>query len=313
MKKQDLALHAAIAAIIVIALFILIIPVVIPRSGNSPVPAIALLRALPEETLPLSERLNSTGLLLHEPVGGFRGPLLWINGPDNMTMDYYFYSRDFGPGNVTLKVYEVENPLNTTPVTPSPGISVRMIPDHFTAMPGTETVSQLVVNISPAGYSHDTATRTFYVQAGVGSEKNAIADDWIRVRMGDMPITYLSYQTTGDFSERDIRLRRGDSWKGIVTVIPGERGTGPVHVWFKEIDCTTMAMGSEDVPQTWSPGLPIISVSPDRFTGRSFGRYELPVTITASPDVSPDEYCYGVYYDTADSHTSYSINVYVIA
>ncbi len=313
MKKQDLAIHAVIAAIIGIALFILIVPGEIPHSGNPVIPATTPLQPLPEEALPLSERLNSTNLLLREPIGGFRGPLLWSNGPDNITMDYFFYSRNFGPGNVTLKVFEVENPLNTTPITHSPGISAQMIPDHFTAVPGTETVSQLVVNISPAGYSHDPATRTFYVQAGVSDEKNAIADDWIRVRMGDIPVTYLSYQTTGDFSERDIRLRRGGSWNGIITVIPGERGTGPVHVWFKEIDCATMAMGSDDVPQTWKRGRPIISVSPDRFTGRSFGRYKLPVTITTTPDVPQGEYCYGVYYDTADGHTSYSVTIQVIS
>jgi hypothetical protein len=313
MRKEFLAILAGIATIIVIIFFILIAPSGPARTAGSVVPNGTPLPPLPQEPLPLSERLNSTDLLLREPVGGFRGPLLWTTGPDNITMDYFFYSRNFGPGNVTLTVYEVENPLDTTPLTPSPGISARMIPDHFTAGPGTETMSQLVVNISPGGYSHDSATRTFYVHAEAGGEKNAVADDWIRVRMGDQPITYLSYQTSGDISERSINLHRGDTWKGIVTVSPGERGTGPVHVWFKEIDCTTMEMGSGDVPQPWSPGRPVISVSPDQFTGRSFGRYELPATITAATDVPPGKYCYGVYYDTADGHTSYSVNVQVVA
>jgi hypothetical protein len=313
MQKQYPAVPAIVAVIIVIAFLTIIVPAGMPRSGNSAVPATTPLPPLPKEPLLLAERLNSTDLLLREPVGGFRGPLLWINGPDNITMDYVFYSRNFGPGNVTLTVYEVENPLNTTPVTPSSGISARIIPDHFIAGPGTETVSQLVVNISPAGYSHDPATRTFFVHAEAEREKNAVADDWIRVRMGDQPITYLSYQTSGDFSEHSMNLRRGDTWKGTVTVSPGERGTGPVHVWFKEIDCTTMEMGSYDVPQPWDPGRPVISVSPDQFTGRSFGRYELSVTITAATDVPPGKYCYGVYYDTADGHTSYPVNVQVVS
>ena len=313
MKKQDLAIPTVIAVIIVIAFLIIIVPAVMPRSGNSAGPATTSPSPLPKEPLPLSERLNSTDLLLREPVGGFRGPLLWTTGPDNITMDYFFYSRESGPGNVTLTLYEVESPLNLTPVTPSPGISARMIPDHFIAGPGTETRSQMVVNISPAGYSHDPATRTYYVHAEAEREKNAVADDWIRVRMGDRPITYLSYQTSGDFSERSINLRRGDTWKGTVTVSPGERETGPVHVWFKEIDCTTMEMGSDDVPLPWDPGRPVIFVSPDQFTGRSFGRYELPVTITSVPEVPPGKYCYGVYYDTADGHTSYSVNVQVVA
>jgi hypothetical protein len=313
MRKKYPVILAIGAAIILVALVILVTGAGPVRTTVKTLTTETPLPILPREALPLSEQMNSTDLLLHEPVGGFRGPLLWISGPDNITMDYFFYSRNFGPGNVNLTLYEVESPLNTTPVTPSPGISVLMIPDHFIAGPGTETVSQLVVNISPAGFSHDTATRTYYVHAEVDGEKNAVADDWIRVRMGDQPITYLSYQTSGDFSERDMSLRQGDTWKGMVTIRPGERGTGPVHVWFKEIDCTIMEMGSDDAPQPWSPGRPIISVSHDQFTGRSFGRYELPVTITAATDVPPGEYCYGVYYDTADGHTSYSVNVQVVA
>lgn len=312
MQKEFLVILAVIATILVIAYVILVVPAFPHRSRDPVVPKGTPLPPLPKEALPLSERLNSTDLLLREPVGGFRGPLLWTIGPDNITLDYFFYARDFGPGRVSLTAYEVRSPLNTTPVTPSPGISARMIPDHFTAGPGTETMSQLVVNISPGGYRHDSATRTFYIHAETGGEKNAVADDWIRVRMGDRPTTYLSYQTSGDFSERYISLHRGGSWKGTVTVIPGERGTGPVHVWFREIDCTTMEMGSGDVPQPKSPGWPEISVTPDRFIGRSFGRYELPVTITAASDVSPGKYCYGAYFDTADSHTGSSIHVQVV-
>jgi hypothetical protein len=313
MRKEFLTILAVIATIIVITFFILIAPSGPARTAGPAVPNGTPLPPFPQEPLPLSERLNSTDLLLREPVGGFRGDLIWLVDPDNATWDYVFYSRDYGPGNVTLSVTEVSSPLNTTHVTPSPGISARMVPDRFTIEPETNVTTQLVVNITPAGYSHDPLTRTFYVHADVEGEKNAVADDWIRVQMADRPTTYLSYQTSGGISERSINLHRGDTWKGTVTVSPGERGTGPVHIWFKEIDCTTMEMGSDDVPQPWSPGRPIISVSPDQFTGRSFGRYELPVTITAATDVPSGKYCYGVYYDTADGHTSYSVTVQVVA
>jgi hypothetical protein len=164
----------------------------------------------PTQVLPLAEQLNSTSLLLHEPIGGFRGPLRWISEPANVTWDYEFYSRNYGPGNVTLSVYEVRNPLNTTPVQPTPGISARMIPDRFTTVPGSEVTSQLVVNITSEGYSHNSVTRPFYVHAEVEGEWNAVAYDWIRVRMGDRPISYTSYQTKGDISNSNITIHRGD-------------------------------------------------------------------------------------------------------
>ena len=312
MQKLHLAILAAIAAIVVIAGIVLLVPAGLPSGTRHDVPAPAPLPPLPKEPLPLSVRLNSTDLLLREPVGGFRGPLLWLTSPDTITMDYVFSSRDYGPGNVTLTVAEVESPLNATPVTPSPGITARMVPDRFTASPGTTTVSQLVVNIGPAGYSHDPATRTFFVHADASGNANAIADDWVRVRMGDMPITYESYQTSGGFSEPEIKMHRGIPWNGTVTILTGERGTGEVRIWFRELDCKTMAMGSEDTPEPWNPGRPVISVAPDRFTGRSFGRYELPVTISAGPDVPPGTYCFGVYYDAPDVHTSYSVKVTVV-
>ena len=313
MVKQELAIHAVITAIIVIAFFILTVPVGIPRAGYPVVPATTPLPALPREALPLAERLNSTDLLLREPVGGFRGDLIWLVGPDNMTYDYVFYSRDYGPGNVTLSVAEVSSPLNTTPVTPSPGISARMVPDRFTTEPGTNITVQLVVNITPAGYSHDPVTRTFYVHADVEGEKNAVADDWIRVQMADRPTTYLSYQTTGDISEHEITMHQGGRWAGNVTVRLGERGTGPVRVWFQELDCVTMGTSSMDTPQPPSPGWPVISVDPAQFVGRSFGTYKLPTTVSAAArPVRPGTYCYEIHIDAPDEYTSFSSKVRVI-
>lgn len=267
----------------------------------------------PTQALPLAEQLNSTSLLLHEPIGGFRGPLRWISEPANVTWDYRFYSRNYGPGNVTLSVYEVRNPLNTTPVQPTPGISARMIPDRFTTVPGSEVTSQLVVNITSEGYSHNSVTRTFYVHAKVEGEKNAVAYDWIRVRMGDRPISYTSYQTKGDISNSNITIHRGDRWVGNITVSPGERGTGPVMVWFKELDCETLFSSSIDTPQPPNPNWPEDTVYPDQFIGRSFGNYQLPATISAgAPSVQTGTYCYGITIDTADSRTSFDAKVHVI-
>ena len=309
MRKNSLIIRAVIIAIIIIIFIFLFATPRSTRFADTAGPAYTP----PTDALPLAEQLNSTSLLLHEPVGGFRGPLYWINSPDTVTWDYVFYSRNFGPGNVTLSVYEVSNPLNTIPVQPSPGISARMIPDRFTTVPGSEVTSQLVVNITSEGYSHNSVTRTFYVHASAEGEKNAVADDWIRVRMGDRPITYLSYQTKGDISNYNITIHRGERWVGNITVSPGERGTGPVRIWFKELDCETMFSSSMDTPQPPNPDWPEVTVDPDQFIGRSFGNYQLPATISAvAPSVQTGTYCYGINIDTADGRTGFDSKVHVI-
>ncbi|MFY9750338.1 MAG: hypothetical protein WAK75_06650 [Methanoregula sp.] len=310
-KKYTLILGSFIAIVIVVVIVLVFIPQYLyiqspAAPEGSPPPSLS------KTALTLTERLNSTSPLLHEPVGGFRGPQTWISSPDNVTFDYAFYSRDYGPGNVTLTVYEVSNPLNATPVTPSPGISARMIPDRFVAFPETETISQLVVNISPIGYSPEPATRTFYVHAGVEGENNAIADDWIRVQMGDRPTTYQSYITTGDISGHNIIIHRGGQWTGNITVRPGERGTGPVQVWVKELDCGTMFFSSLDTPQPSKPGSPEFSIDPAQFIGRSYGDYELPVVISVASEVQLGTYCYELVINAPDQSIDFSTTVQVI-
>ena len=268
--------------------------------------------SLPETALPLDERLNSTLLLLHEPVGGFSGPLIWITGPDNATFNYTFYSRDYGPGNVTLTVSEVSAPLNTTPVIPSPGISARMIPDRFTAFPKTETISQLVVNISPTGYSSEPATRTFYVHAAVEGENNAIADDWIRVRMGDRRTTYLSYITTGDISGRDITIHRGGQWTGNITVRPGEREPNQPGLGKRTglRDHVLLITGYPTTIQPQFAGLfhrsgPVHreELWRLRITGHNY---------RTCPRIQPGTYCYDLVINTPNESTGVSTTVQVI-
>lgn len=309
-RKYGMILAVFVAIVIAAAIITTPLPgSIYPQSPavpeGSPVPS------LPEAALPLAELLNSTYLLLHEPIGGFSSPLIWITGPDNATFNYTFYSRDYGPGSVTLTVSEVSAPLNTTPVAPSPGISARIIPDHFTALPGEETRAQLVVNISPEGYSHDAVIRTFWVHAIAEGEENAIADDWIRVRMGDRPTTYIIYATTGEIDGQDITVNRGGRWAGNLTVSTGERGTGPLLVWVKELDCGTMYFSSLDTPAPSAPGSPAFSIDPARFTARSFGNYKIPVVITTNPDVLPGTYCYKIAISAPDTNTSFSSRVQV--
>ncbi len=139
--QQDTDVYKKYNIILVIFITIIAAIILISLPRDIPRPSLAAATGspaitLPQTTLPLSERLNSTYLLLHEPIGGFHGPQMWIAGPDNVTFDYTFYSRDYGPGNITFTIYEVSSPLNITPITPSPGISARMIPDHFTAPSG---------------------------------------------------------------------------------------------------------------------------------------------------------------------------------
>ena len=269
---------------------------------------------LPKDPLPPEDRLNSTSLLLYAPVGGFTGPLYWVNGPDTLTYNYTFYSRGFGPGNVTLTVTEVTMPLSTEPISPSPGIETSINPDRFTIGPDEVVTVRFNVTILPEGFCHNSTTRTFWIHADTDFMPNTVADDWIRIRMGDMPVTYVSYQTRPEFDPRDIAIHKGDRWSGNLTVHLGERETGPVQVWFKELDCDTQAMSSLDTPQPRSSGWPDISVSPDEFTGRSYGNYNLTTVIdTGSSHVPPGTYCYGTYIDTPEGQTSFSFTVRVLS
>jgi len=267
---------------------------------------------LPTDTLPLSDRLNSTPLLLEAPVGGFSGQLHWLRGPHTLTYNYTFYSRGFGPGNVTLTVTEVAFPLSTEPVSPSSGIETRINPDHFTTDPDDMVTARFNVTILPEGFRHNATTRTFRIHAETDFMPNAVADDWIQVRMGDMPVTWVGYQTRPEFDLFDIAIRKGDRWSGNLTLHLGERETGNVRVWFKELDCDTQAMSSLDTPKPRSPGWPEISVSPDQFTGRSYGNYNLTTVIdAASPLVAPGSYCYGTNIETPNGQTSFSFKVRV--
>ena len=312
MHMKPIFILTVFIAVIITVSMILLAPAGSPRIPVTALSFVPPLSALPEEAVPLAERLNSTSLLLREPVGGFHGSLIWLVGPGNLTLDYIFYSRDYGPGNVTLSVIEVSSPLNITPLTPSAGISARMVRDRFTVLPKTETESQLIVNVSPEGYSHDPVTRTWFVHADVEGDKNAIADDWIRVQMADRPTTWLDFQTTGDISERDISIHLGGQWDGNITVRLGGRGTGLVHVWFRNLDCGTMESSSLDTPHPLPEGWPEISVDPARFIGRSFGTYELQTIVSAVREVQSGTYCYDITIDAPDEQTSFSSIVHVL-
>jgi hypothetical protein len=269
---------------------------------------------LPEDPLPFEERLASTPLLLHAPVGGFSGPLTWLNGPDSVTYEYRYYSRGFGPENVTLMVSEVKVPLSTEPVSPSHGITTRITPEHFPIEPDDMATALLNITVSPEGYTHTTTVHTFWVHAEADDMPNAVADDWIRSQMGDIPVTDLGMHSsieTGGVG--GIRIRKGETWKRNLTVRLGERETGPVRIWFQELDCETSGMSSLDTPEPASPDWPHISVSPDEFVGRSFGTYNLTTTIdTGSLTLRPGTYCYGINAETADSRTSTSFKIDVI-
>jgi len=309
-------LHALIIIAIGIPAGILVAMAVVPGTPNDiSVPGLEAPHSfppLPKDPLPLEDRLNSTPLLLYAPVGGFSGPLYWVGGPDTITYNYTFYSRGFGPGNVTLTVTEVAMPLSTELVSPSPGIGTRINPDHFAINPTDVVTVPFTVSILPEGFRHNTTTRTFRIHAETDFMPNAVADDWIQIRMGDMPVSWVGYQTRPEFDPSDIAIRKGDRWSGNLTLHLGERETGNVRVWFKELDCDTMEMSSLDTPQPRSAGWPGISVSPDQFTGRSYGNYNLTTVIdTDSPRVAPGSYCYGTTIETPNGQTSFSFKVRV--
>jgi len=308
--------HALIIIAIGISTGILVAMAVVPGMPNDIyVPGLEAPHSfppLPKDPLPLEDRLNSTPLLLEAPVGGFSGPLYWVNGPDTLTYNYTFYSRGFGPGNVTLTVTEVAMPLSTEPVSPSPFIETRISPDHFTIYPTDVVTVPFTVTILPEGFRHNSTTRIFWIHADTDFMPNAVADDWIKIRMGDIPDPNFESYSRGDFSPRDITTRKGSRWSGNLTLHLGERQTGPVHVWFEELDCDTQEMSSRDTPQPRSAGWPEISVSPDQFTGRSYGNYNLTTVIdTGFPRVAPGTYCYGTNIETPEGQTSFSFKVRV--
>lgn len=267
---------------------------------------------LPEDTLPFGDRLNSTALLLSAPVGGFTGPQYWVNGPDTLTYEYRFYARGFGPGNVTLTVTEVAYTGSMEPAGPSPGIDTQISPDHFSISPDEVVTAGLNVTIHPEGYSPGSTTRTFWLHADTDLYPNTVADDWIRIRMGDVPDPLFQRSSRVDFGTRDITVRNGEQWAGNLTLALDERETGPARAWFSELDCTTVEMASFDTPQPESAGWPVLSVTPDEFVARSYGTYNLTTVIdTRSHPVRPGTYCYGAHIETAGMGTEFTFKVRV--
>lgn len=91
-----------------------------------------------------------------------------------------------------------------------------------------------------------------------------------------------------------------------------ERGTGPVQVWVKELDCGTMFFSSLDTPQPSKPGSPEFSIDPAQFIGRSYGDYELPVVISVASEVQLGTYCYELVINAPDQSIDFSTTVQVI-
>ena len=312
MNKSTLVFLAG-TGIVIAALFVMITEPALIKSVSTQVYDSSMYMPLPKETLLLEDRLSSTPLLLYAPVGGLSGPLYWLNGPDTLTYEYQFHSRGFGPGNVTLTVHEVENPMSTIPVNPSPGTESHILPDHFSFDPDEIVTAQLNITVLPEGYRHNATIRTFWIHTGVDGMPNAVADDWVRLRMGDRPVSDISRHATASTEARGISIRKGGIWKGNTTLKLGERDTGRVYIWFQELDCETSGMSSLDTPEPTSPDWPHISVSPCEFVGRSFGNYNLTTTIdTGSLTLHPGTYCYGINVETTGSRTSSSFKIDVI-
>ena len=126
----------------------------------------------------------------------------------------------------------------------------------------------------------DAVTRTFCVHAAVEGADNAVADDWIRVRIGNRPTTYMSYITTGDIEwTRHHRPPRRTMDGKHHDHSPVKWGTGPIRVWVKELDCGTMFFSSLDTPRRPTPVPRTFSIDPVRFISEELWEYELPVVI----------------------------------
>jgi hypothetical protein len=250
---------------------------------------------------------SCTEALLTRSVGGFNGNRLLVRlydytgtgrtfNPDpHGEINYSFYARTMKQGNVRYRISRVAGLYDTVAGAMPENISVSITPDEFSAEPGQEYTSTVTVHVKPATILRENFW--IYIHADVEGEPDAVTDDWVRLAIDDGSTMsgmglYHFYQGTGGYCQNVLVIPQGSSGHIPFFIRTGELDTGNVTVNLTAMPCNPDhgPLRPDELPP-WPAGI-AGSVTPDRFTGRSFANYLADISFTVDSSVRPGDYCF---------------------
>lgn len=247
-----------------------------------------------------------TSDLLTLPIGGFNGERFliylfdydgtkWVKKPDpSASINYTFYSRNMKPGTVKYKITRVAGLYETSPLPLPRNFTVTIEPDEFKAEPGKTYTSKVTAHMQP---DSDYDNLWLYIHADIEELPDAITDDWVRVAINDgTPMSgaglYHFYQGSGDYAQDMLVVPQGKTGVAQFIVHTGELDTGIVTMNLTTVPCNLNhgPIGEDERP-SWPKGIQV-SVTPEKFTARSFADYFLDMSFYIDSSVKPGDYCF---------------------
>lgn len=254
----------------------------------------------------VSGSTDYTSDLLTLPIGGFNGERFlihllnydgttWVQKPDpSGSINYTFYSRNMKHGAVKYTITRVAGLYETSPLSLPRNFTVTIEPDEFEAEPGKIYTSKVTAHMQSDSESDNL---WLYIHANIEGSPDAVTDDWVRVAVDDgTPMSgaglYHFYQGSGDYAQDLLVVPQGKTGVAQFIVHTGELDTGIVTMNLTTVPCSLNhgPIGEDERP-AWPKGIHA-SVTPDRFTARSFADYYLNMSFSVDSSVKPGDYCF---------------------
>nr|WP_320161184.1 hypothetical protein [uncultured Methanoregula sp.] len=265
--------------------------------------------------------LHCTDALLTRPVGGFSGDRLLVSLYDyqaggqslktdpNRSIDYTFYARAMQPGNVRYTISRVADLYRTEPE-PMPGnISFLVEPGEFLAEPGHAYTSTVTAHVKSGTVLKENFW--IHIHADVEGVPDAITDDWVRLAIDDGSLMsgmglYHFYQSSGGYCQKVLVIRQGESGVAPFAIRNSELDTGNVTLGLVTSPCIVdHGPLRPDERPPWPEGIRA-TITPDRFTGRSFASYLSDMSFAVDPTVRPGDYCFSAILRTPTGGGEYA-------
>ncbi len=265
--------------------------------------------------------LRCTDALLTRPVGGFSGDRLLISLYDyqafgqtlkvdpHRSINYTFYARAMQPGKVRYTISRVAGLYKTEPEPMPENITVQAEPGEFLAEPGHTYTSTVTAHVKPGTALHENFW--IHIHADVDGVPDAITDDWVRLAIDDGSLMsgmglYHFYQGGGGYCQKVLVIRQGDDGHLLFAIRNSELDTGNVTLQLVTSPCIVdHGPLRPDERPAWPAGIHA-TISPDRFTGRSFATYLSDISFSLDPTVQPGDYCFSAVLRTPTGGGDYA-------
>jgi len=265
--------------------------------------------------------LHCTDALLTRSIGGFSGDRLLVSLYDyqaggqtlktdpNRSVNYSFYARSMQSGKVRYTISRVAD-LYKTEAEPMPGnITVLVEPGEFLAEPGHVYTSTVTAHVKPGTVLHENFW--IHIHADVEGNPDAITDDWVRLAIDDGSLMsgmglYHFYQGSGGYCQKVLVVRQGGSGAAPFAIRNSELDTGNVTLGLITSPCIVdHGPLRPDERPAWPKGIRA-TITPERFTGRSFASYLSDMSFAIDPTVRPGDYCFSAVLRTPTGGGDYA-------